>query len=99
MPLMPLWNVPRAVFTGSASMVAEAAHSWADTGNEIFLLVARAECGKRLHQLAETAAGHEKILLLFLATHEPKTNARHPGEVEEQNKIIDQLHEFKQKFG
>ncbi|WP_207891465.1 cation diffusion facilitator family transporter [Nocardioides jejuensis] len=28
-----------AVFTGSASMSAEAAHSWADTGNEIFLLV------------------------------------------------------------
>jgi cation diffusion facilitator family transporter len=29
-----------AVLTGSASMVAEAVHSWADTGNEIFLLVA-----------------------------------------------------------
>lgn len=29
-----------AVITGSASMAAEAAHSWADTGNEIFLLVA-----------------------------------------------------------
>ncbi|MDI6912295.1 cation diffusion facilitator family transporter [Nocardioides sp.] len=29
-----------AVATGSASMVAEAAHSWADTGNEVFLLVA-----------------------------------------------------------
>ncbi|MFC8179059.1 cation diffusion facilitator family transporter [Rhodococcus sp. NPDC057297] len=29
-----------AVITGSASMVAEASHSWADTGNEIFLLVA-----------------------------------------------------------
>lgn len=29
-----------AVVTGSASMLAEAAHSWADTGNEIFLLVA-----------------------------------------------------------
>lgn len=28
-----------AVFTGSASMMAEAAHSWADTGNEVFLLV------------------------------------------------------------
>jgi cation diffusion facilitator family transporter len=28
-----------AVITGSASMTAEAAHSWADTGNEIFLLV------------------------------------------------------------
>src|SRR5215470_16084870 len=29
-----------AVLTGSASLVAEAAHSWADTGNEIFLLIA-----------------------------------------------------------
>ncbi len=29
-----------ALITGSASMVAEAAHSWADAGNEIFLLVA-----------------------------------------------------------
>ena len=29
-----------AYLTGSASMVAEAAHSWADTGNEIFLLIA-----------------------------------------------------------
>ena len=26
--------------TGSASILAEAAHSWADTGNEVFLLVA-----------------------------------------------------------
>jgi len=30
-----------AIMTGSASMVAEAAHSWADTGNEIFLLIAQ----------------------------------------------------------
>ncbi|WP_181273962.1 cation diffusion facilitator family transporter [Brevibacterium oceani] len=29
-----------AVITGSAALVAEAAHSWADTGNEVFLLVA-----------------------------------------------------------
>jgi cation diffusion facilitator family transporter len=29
-----------AVVTGSASLVAEAAHSWADAGNEVFLLVA-----------------------------------------------------------
>ncbi|MDO5738918.1 MAG: cation diffusion facilitator family transporter [Ornithinimicrobium sp.] len=28
-----------AFITGSAAMVAEAAHSWADTGNEIFLLI------------------------------------------------------------
>ena len=29
-----------AVITSSASMLAEAAHSWADAGNEIFLLIA-----------------------------------------------------------
>lgn len=29
-----------ALISGSASMVAEAAHSWADTGNQIFLLTA-----------------------------------------------------------
>jgi cation diffusion facilitator family transporter len=29
-----------AVMTGSASLVAEAAHSWADSGNEVFLLMA-----------------------------------------------------------
>ncbi|CAM3778978.1 cation diffusion facilitator family transporter [Isoptericola cucumis] len=29
-----------AVLTGSASMLAEAVHSWADTGNEVFLLIA-----------------------------------------------------------
>ncbi|MFC7595939.1 cation diffusion facilitator family transporter [Terrabacter sp. GCM10028922] len=29
-----------ALITGSASMVAEAAHSWADAGNEVFLLMA-----------------------------------------------------------
>ncbi|NMN93749.1 cation diffusion facilitator family transporter [Antrihabitans stalactiti] len=28
-----------AVVTGSASMTAESAHSWADTGNEVFLLI------------------------------------------------------------
>ena len=30
-----------AAVTGSASMLAEAAHSWADTGNEMFLLIAQ----------------------------------------------------------
>jgi cation diffusion facilitator family transporter len=35
-----------AVLTGSASLVAEAAHSWADTGNEIFLLVANRRSGR-----------------------------------------------------
>src|SRR5581483_1027774 len=31
-----------AVVTGSASLLAEAAHSWADTGNEVLLIVANA---------------------------------------------------------
>lgn len=35
-----------ALLTGSAAMVAEAAHSWSDTGNEVFLLVAEKR-GKR----------------------------------------------------
>jgi Co/Zn/Cd efflux system component len=29
-----------AVVTGSASLLAEAAHSWADAGNEVFLMIA-----------------------------------------------------------
>jgi cation diffusion facilitator family transporter len=29
-----------AIITGSASLLAEAAHSWADAGNEVFLLIA-----------------------------------------------------------
>jgi cation diffusion facilitator family transporter len=35
-----------AVLTGSASMLAEAAHSWADAGNEIFLIVADRKAAK-----------------------------------------------------
>jgi cation diffusion facilitator family transporter len=37
--LIALAKTLAALFTGSASMAAEASHSWADTGNEIFLLV------------------------------------------------------------
>src|SRR6478735_9698789 len=43
-----------AVLTGAASMLAEAAHSWADTGNEVFLLVAQrrsARAPDRAHPL------------------------------------------------
>src|ERR1700721_3357576 len=34
-----------AAVTGSASLTAEAAHSWADCGNEIFLLIANRRGG------------------------------------------------------
>lgn len=36
-----------AFITGSASMVAEAAHSWADAGNEVFLIIADKRSAKR----------------------------------------------------
>ena len=38
--LIAIAKTAAAVLTGSASLVAEAAHSWADSGNEIFLLMA-----------------------------------------------------------
>lgn len=50
-----------AVITGSAAMVAEAAHSWADTGNEIFLLVAErraARAADRAHPLGYGRAAY-----------------------------------------
>jgi len=40
-----------AVVTGSASLVAEAAHSWADSGNEVFLLIAN----RRAHRPSDPA--------------------------------------------
>ena len=40
-----------AVATGLASLVAEAAHSWADSGNEVFLLIA----GRRSRRPADPA--------------------------------------------
>ena len=44
--LLALAKTGAAVFTGSAAMVAEAAHSWSDTGNEVFLLVAERRGGR-----------------------------------------------------
>jgi cation diffusion facilitator family transporter len=38
--LVALAKSAAALITGSASLLAEAAHSWADTGNEVFLLIA-----------------------------------------------------------
>ncbi|WP_019135858.1 cation diffusion facilitator family transporter [Cellulomonas massiliensis] len=35
-----------AVVTGAASMLAEAAHSWADAGNEVFLLIAQRKAAR-----------------------------------------------------
>jgi len=49
--LIALAKSAAAVVTGSASLVAEAAHSWADAGNEIFLLIA----DRRSHRAPDPA--------------------------------------------
>lgn len=45
--LVALAKTFASLLTGSASMVAEAAHSWADTGNEVFLLIAERRGAKQ----------------------------------------------------
>lgn len=50
-----------SVITGSASMTAEAAHSWADTGNEVFLLIGERRGRKpadRTHPLGYGRVGY-----------------------------------------
>ncbi len=50
-----------AVITGSASMLAESAHSWADTGNEVFLLIGTRKSMKPAdaeHRLGYGRAGY-----------------------------------------
>ena len=50
-----------AAVTGSASMLAESAHSWADTGNEIFLLIGTRKSSKPAdaeHRLGYGRAGY-----------------------------------------
>jgi divalent metal cation (Fe/Co/Zn/Cd) transporter len=48
-----------AALTGSASLVAEAAHSWADTGNEVFLLVAERRTARPADQAHPVGHGRE----------------------------------------
>lgn len=43
--LIAIAKTVAAVLTGAASMVAEAAHSWADSGNEVFLYIATRRSG------------------------------------------------------
>ncbi|WP_427131976.1 cation transporter [Pseudarthrobacter sp. S9] len=46
--LVALAKTGAALIAGSASMTAEAAHSWADTGNQVFLLIAEKKAGGRV---------------------------------------------------
>src|SRR3954447_22133166 len=56
-----------AVATGSASMLAEAAHSWADTGNEVFLLVANRRSSRPPDRAHPLGHGREAYVWSLLA--------------------------------
>lgn len=56
-----------AVITGSASMVAEAAHSWADSGNEVFLLQAERRAARPSDDLHPSGYGREAYVWSLFA--------------------------------
>ncbi|MDX6236465.1 MAG: hypothetical protein QOG10_1280 [Kribbellaceae bacterium] len=56
-----------AVKTGSASILAEAAHSWADAGNEIFLLIANRRAGRAPDELHPLGHGREAYVWSLFA--------------------------------
>jgi len=56
-----------AVLTGSASMVAEAVHSWADTGNEIFLLAADRSARRKADAMHPLGYGREAYVWSMFA--------------------------------
>ncbi|WP_235502040.1 cation diffusion facilitator family transporter [Aeromicrobium sp. Root472D3] len=65
--LVALAKTVAAVLTGSASMVAEAAHSWADTGNEVFLLVADRRSRRRPNRQHPLGYGREAYVWSMFA--------------------------------
>ena len=56
-----------AVTSGSASMLAEAAHSWSDTGNEVFLLIANRRSARPADARRPLGYGREAYVWSLLA--------------------------------
>jgi cation diffusion facilitator family transporter len=56
-----------AALSGSASMLAEAAHSWADTGNEVFLLIANRRSVRPADDRRPLGYGREAYVWSLLA--------------------------------
>jgi cation diffusion facilitator family transporter len=56
-----------AVITGSASMLAEAAHSWADTGNEVLLMIANRRSARPADERHPLGHGREAYVWSLLA--------------------------------
>lgn len=56
-----------ALITASASLVAEAAHSWADAGNEIFLLIANRRSSRKPDRTHPLGFGRESYVWSLFA--------------------------------
>ena len=65
--LIAIAKTVAAVMTGSASLVAEAAHSWADSGNEIFLLMANRRSRRPADPAHPTGYGREAYVWSLFA--------------------------------
>jgi cation diffusion facilitator family transporter len=65
--LVALAKTVASMLTGSASMIAEAAHSWADTGNEIFLWVAERRGAKKRDDEHPLGYGRETYIWSMFA--------------------------------
>ncbi|PJI93746.1 cation diffusion facilitator family transporter [Luteimicrobium subarcticum] len=65
--LVAVAKTAAAMITGSASMVAEAVHSWADTGNEVFLLVADRSARRRADAAHPLGYGREAYVWSMFA--------------------------------
>ncbi len=83
-----------AVVTGSSSMAAEAVHSFADSGNQVLLLVGGRRAGRDADELHPFGHGAERYFFSFVvalvifslgalfATYEGIHKVLHPGELE-----------------
>jgi cation diffusion facilitator family transporter len=56
-----------ALISGSASMTAEAAHSWADTGNQVFLLIAERKAARKRDKTHPMGYGREAYVWSMIA--------------------------------
>jgi cation diffusion facilitator family transporter len=65
--LIALAKTVAAIVTGSASILAEAAHSWADAGNEVFLLIANKRSHKDADELHPLGHGREAYVWSLFA--------------------------------
>lgn len=65
--LVAIAKTAAALITSSASMVAESAHSWADTGNQIFLMIAERKSSKSRDESHPMGYGREAYVWSMFA--------------------------------